>query len=325
MNLSRVALAGATGYSGQELVRLLDKHPYFKLTARIGREDRLADLKGQVDIAFLCTPNETSLEMAPQLLAMGIHVVDVSGAFRLKQHAYPEWYGFAHTAPEWLAKSEYGMIPFRTLAPAKAGEARLVANPGCFSTTAILALVPLLKSGLVQADPLFIDAKSGTTGAGRKAETRLLFSEIFGEFAPYKVGRHQHWPEIVEAVAAFAGTKSFNPTFITELLPVPRGISASLFGTWTPAAARDPQRLEKLLSAFQECYGTEPDIQVGTDPALTSMKAVVGTNRVHMQICEAFGKPMVFCVTDNLLRGAAGQALMNANLLAGRPVREGLV
>ena len=325
MSLSRVAIAGATGYSGQELVRLLEKHPHFQIVARIGREDSPETLKGRVDIAFLCTPNEVSLEIAPRLLAQGIHVVDLSGAFRLKKHSYQDWYGFHHSAAPELARSEYALFPWKQIDSVKLGAAaRLVANPGCYTTTVLMALIPLLKSGLVEADPLFIDAKSGTTGAGRKAETSLLFSEVYGEFKPYKVGRHQHWPELVEAVGEFARI-DVNPVFVTELLPVSRGISAAIFSTWKSSAATDPLRLMKLESFLVEAYRGHSDISVGSDPQLASLKSVVGTNRVHIQVQEAFGKPLIFVVSDNLIRGAAGQALMNANLLAGYPVQEGLL
>jgi N-acetyl-gamma-glutamyl-phosphate reductase len=326
VKLSRVAVAGATGYSGQELVQLLSKHPHFKLAHRIGREDALASLKGQIDLAFLCTPNETSLEMARELLALGIHVVDVSGAFRLKKHDYPQWYGFEHTAPELLARSEYALYPWRKTEPVREGQpARLIANPGCYPTATLLALIPLVRSGLVRPESLYVDAKSGTTGAGRKGEVKLLFSEIYGEFAPYKVGRHQHWPEIVEAVESFAGV-AINPVFVTELLPVERGISVAVFGEWKDDdVRRDPDRLAKLQAAFATAYEGQPDISTGAGAELASLKAVTRTNRAHIQIQEAFGRPVIFSVIDNLLRGAAGQALMNANQLAGLPAQTGLL
>lgn len=324
MNPTRVLVAGGTGYSGQELLRLLEGHPAYHLVQQIGRDDLTRNFSGRADLAFLCTPNEISLELAPALLAQGISVVDVSGAFRLKRHSYPEWYGFEHTAPEWLERAEYALYPWCRPNPWKAGDApRLIANPGCFPTAALALLLPALRSGLVSEKNLVLDGKSGTTGAGRKAETRLLFSEVFGEFAPYKVGRHQHWPEIVEAVSKFAAIET-SPMFITELLPLPRGISMALFGEWTPKAKEHPDRVENLLKAFCEAYSVDPCVRVGTEPSLTSLKAVVGTNRVHIQIQEAFGRPVLFSVIDNLQRGAAAQALMNANQLTGRPAFEGL-
>lgn len=321
MSLTRVAIAGSTGYSGQELTRLLNGHKGFRIEARIGREDKVEALAGKVDLAFLCTPNEISMEMAPKLLAAGIHVVDVSGAFRLQKHGYPEWYGFEHAAPEWLRRAEYALYPWKKIEAAKAGSTpRLIANPGCFPTATLMAVLPLVKSGLVKPESLVIDAKSGTTGAGRKGEIRLLFSEIEGEFAPYKVGKHQHWPEIVEATEVFASAK-ISPVFVTELLPTSRGISVALFGEWS---SRPVSGAQALVEVFQSFYKDEPDVSVGMDASFSSMKAVAHTNRVHFQVTEAFGRPVVFSVIDNLVRGAAGQALMNGNLLAGFPVREGL-
>ncbi len=320
MSITRIAVAGSTGYSGQEFLKLLSRHSQFRLAAKIGREENVESLGGKVDLAVLCTPNEISLEMAPKLLAQGIHVIDVAGAFRLKRHAYPEWYGFEHASKEWLARAEYALVPWRKLAPAREGEARLIANPGCFPTATLMALLPLLKSGFVDPARLVIDAKSGTTGAGRKAEVRLLFSELEGEFQPYKVGRHQHWPEIVEATAQFADLE-INPVFVTELLPVSRGISVAIFGEWSKRPAGGAA---DLLKVFEEAYAGEPDVSVGADPALLSMKSVVNTNRVHIHVAEAYGRPVVFSVIDNLVRGAAGQAMLNANALAGISLRDGL-
>ena len=328
MTLSRVAVAGSTGYSGQVLLSLLERHKGFQVTELIARNTSIKGLKDSCDLVFLCTPAETSLEMAPKLLKMGLHVVDVSGAFRLKKYSYPEWYGFEHTEREWLDRAEYGLYPWKSLDTAiPGGHARLVANPGCFATAALMTLIPLLKSGLLEENSFVVDAKSGTTGAGRKPEVRLLFSELEGEFAPYKVGRHQHWPEIVESLSNFTGRRC-EPLFVTELLPVARGISAAVFGAWTPAALKmksPAERLEALERSFEEFYNGHHDLCFGTDIKWASMKSVVGTNRVHFCLNEAYGRPVVFCSLDNLVRGAAGQALMNANQLAGFAATEGLL
>ena len=326
MRIKRVAIAGSTGYSGQELTRLLKHHSHLLLTRKISRDENFDSIEKDVDLAFLCTPNEVSLEMAPKLLAKGVHVVDVSGVFRLKKHAYPEWYGLDHTQPDLLAKAEYALNPWIKIPAASTTQgARLIANPGCYPTASLLGVLPLVKEGLVKPNSLVLDAKSGTTGAGKKAEARLMFSEIFGDFAPYKVGRHQHWPEIVEATEMFTGVKT-NPCFTTSLLPVDRGISVAIFGEWTDAIAqRSPDaRLALLEEAYRQAYHDQPDIEVGRDPQLAVMKRVVGTNRAHIQVNEAFGRPVVFVVIDNLVRGAACQALMNANRLAGLDPQEGL-
>jgi N-acetyl-gamma-glutamyl-phosphate reductase len=234
----------------------------------------------------------------------------------LKKYSYPEWYGFAHNAEEWLKKSEYALFPWKKPGVLKSGEVRLIANPGCFPTSVLMALLPTLKSELVNTEIISIDSKSGTTGAGRKADIGLLFSEIFGEFSPYKVGKHQHWPEIVEATQIFAGLK-INPIFLTELLPIERGISSALFFRWHERTAKDPDRLKKLQAYIAEAYQSCPDVKVGNSNELLSLKSVVGTNHCHLYVQEAYGQPLVVSVIDNLVRGAAGQALINANLLAG--------
>ncbi len=313
---TKVAVAGATGYSGQELLKLIKRHSGFEITKLFGREDSLESLKKEADLAFLCTPAEVSLEMAPRLLELGMHVVDVSGAFRLKKFSYSEWYGLAHGQSRLLQSANYGLYPWNKLKAS--AEPQLIANPGCFATAVLMGLIPLFRSGLVKTDPLFIDAKSGTTGAGRKAETRLLFSEIEGEFAPYRVGRHQHWPEIVEAVENFAKI-SVKPCFVTELLPTARGISVAIFAEWVNGS-----NLPKLLAAFQEAYAAETDVSVGVEPSLLSMKSVVNTNRVHIHVSDSYGKALLFVNIDNLLRGAAGQAMLNANQLMGYDLREGV-
>lgn len=312
----KIAIAGGTGYSGQELLKLLRGHPQLEVAALLGRESNFQSLDPQIKLAILCTPNEVSLDMAPRLLERGISVIDVSGVFRLKKHSYSEWYGLEHTQKAWLQKSEYGLFPWHKVAPLKDGECRLVANPGCFVTSVLMPLLPVLKSGMVDEQMINIDSKSGTSGAGRKAETKLLFSEIFGDFAPYKIGKHQHWPEIVEFAEVFSH-KKINPVFVTGLLPVERGISSNLFFRWTAEAKNNPRRLEELLDFVKNSYKDNPDIFVGSEAELLNMKKVCHSNHVHIFVAEAFGQPLLVCSIDNLLRGAAGQALMNANLLAG--------
>ncbi len=314
-----IAIAGITGYSGQELQILLRQHSQFKIKKLIGREDSLQGLNKEVDLAFLCTPHEVSAEMVPRLLEQGISVVDLSGAFRLKKHSYLEWYGFDHPQNELLAKSEYGLLPWTSLQPLEKNQPRLIANPGCFATAAALALIPLLKSGLVDEKQISIDAKSGTTGAGRKAETKLLFSEIFGDFYPYKVGKHQHWPEIVEAVENFTKIQ-ISPQFVTELLPIARGISCAVFARWKKAKSK-----AALVEFFRETYKSSPEISVSDDLSQCSLRHVTHSNRVQIVVQEAYGEPVIFSILDNLQKGAAGQALQNANVLAGLDVNEGFL
>lgn len=324
--MANVAIAGVSGYSGQVLKELLNKHPFLKLTHLIGREEPLKNIEG-CQIAFLCTPAETSLELAPQLLKKNVHVVDVSGAFRLKQHSYAEWYQLEHHHPDLLPTAIYGLAPFANNKVLEAGKKNtpvLIANPGCYATAALLALIPLLKSGLVNQETIKIDAKSGTSGAGKKANQDLLFTEIFGNFYPYRLGKHQHWPEIVEAVENFAGHKiSFN--FVTELLPIDRGISLCLFADWKE---KNPTNTQNLLKAYKSAFEGCPEIRIGTGTEnldLLALKKVHGSPGAHIYVTESYGSPLVFVSIDNLMRGAASQALMNANLIFGRPTLEGLL
>ena len=318
-----VGVVGGSGYSGQELVELLRwSKKDFELRAKLAREDLASDealnkkLSG-LDIVFLCTPNEVSLELAPKILAAGVSVIDLSGAFRLKKHSYPEWYGFEHTETKWLSVSEYALYPWFKPASLKAKPGpRLIANPGCYATAVEMTLIPLLKLDAIDPSRIFIDAKSGASGAGRKASVGLLFTEVANEFKPYKVGAHQHWPEIVESVEMFSGVKT-EPVFITELLPLERGISAAFFLEWNAKVPADKRNAEFLVSVLKQAYASDPSVEVGTDDPFASLKSVQKNNRLSIRVTVAFGRPVIFTSIDNLQRGAAGQALMNAYCLAG--------
>jgi N-acetyl-gamma-glutamyl-phosphate reductase len=316
-------MVGGSGYSGQELVELLRwSKQDFELREKLTRDDLASDealskkISG-LDIVFLCTPNEVSLELAPKILAAGVSVIDLSGAFRLRKHSYPEWYGFEHSCAEWLERAEYALYPWvKPESLAKKPGPRLISNPGCYATAVEMTLIPLLKSKAVDPARIFIDAKSGTSGAGRKASVGLLFTEVAGEFKPYKVGSHQHWPEIVESVENFAGAKTA-PVFITELLPLERGISAAFFLEWNDALPAEKRTAEHLASVLSQAYALDPSIEVGTGENFATLKGVQKNNRLSIRTTVAFGRPVVFATLDNLQRGAAGQALMNAYCLAG--------
>jgi N-acetyl-gamma-glutamyl-phosphate reductase len=281
-------------------------------------------LKG-LDLVFLCTPNEISLEWAPKILAQGVSVIDLSGSFRLKKHDYLKWYGFDHTENELLKKSEYALYPWQKLASLKdkAGP-RLIANPGCYATAVEMTLLPLLKAQVIHAQHIFVDAKSGTTGAGRKASAALLFSEVAGEFKPYKVGQHQHWPEIVETLEKFAGVVC-EPVFVTELLPIERGISAAFFMEWDPAWPQEKRTAHELEKIFVEAYLSDASVKIGQGDEFAAIKSVARTNKISIKVNVAFDKPIAFCVIDNLQRGAAGQALMNAYQLFDKKIPEFLL
>ncbi|MCM2282061.1 MAG: N-acetyl-gamma-glutamyl-phosphate reductase [Bdellovibrionaceae bacterium] len=355
----RVAIVGARGYSGQELARLLLRHPEARLAGCFASnsstgtsfqlshllpepgakhvptwlmaefDEKLADLH----TVFLATPAEVSLELAPRALAKNVNVVDLSGAFRLKQatnqspnEKYRKWYGFEHTELELLLQADYGLQPFAR--PAPHSGARLVANPGCYATAVLMAALPLLESGLIIPESLVIDAKSGTSGGGRKASENLLFTEVEGECLPYKIAKHQHWPEIVEAAWLFA-QEEIAPFFTTHLLNTRRGIIASLYAKLKKPADTDAASEARIQSAFAETYSGYPLVRFGalgspeTD-ALLSLKRVVGTPRTHITFRVDGDKLYVFSTIDNLVKGAAGQAVENFNRLLDRPLHLGL-
>lgn len=345
-----VAVIGARGYSGLELCRILLRHPGVQLTAvsasddsfQLGRylpeaaaqtvptlaTDELVKGAQKFAVIFLATPAEVSLELAPALLAKGAHVIDLSGAFRLKgadaaesQGLYKKWYGFSHAHPALTASANYGLVPFAGPLTAKA--AQLIANPGCFVTSVLMPLVPLLQSKVIDPTSLVIDAKSGTTGAGRKASESLLFTEVDGDLLPYKVGQHQHFPEIVEGLRQFAGVE-IDPMFTTQLLPVRRGIQSAIY-----ARLRPGKSAANVAQAFVQAYASYPLVKIAEIGAPESthtlpLKKVVGTARTHLSWKVDGEKLYVFSNIDNLLKGAASQAVENLNRLVDLPVETGL-
>lgn len=330
------AIVGARGYAGLEAAKLLLRHPNAELKACFATSDFelsnflmtvssrqvacLPDselMNNLADYIFLATPAEASLEMAPRLLAAGKTVIDLSGAFRLKQNDYKKWYGFEHTAQPELKLAQYGLSPW-----AEPNQKQmLIANPGCFATAVILALIPLLKENVISKDGLVIDAKSGATGAGKKAAENLLFTEVDGECLPYRVGRHQHYPEIVEAVEKFSGVQ-IDAHFTTSLLPVRRGIIAGVYARLQPN-----QTLETVQAAFEKAYAGYELLMhapMSVNSGLVSLKKVVGTAKTHISYTTQGDKLYVFSSLDNLMKGAASQAVENFNNLSGLPVHTGL-
>ncbi len=328
------SIVGARGYSGIELARILLRHPQadlkycfatseFKLSDYLNSEaalkvtclkdDQLLANLTDTDIVFLATPAEVSLKLAPMILSAGRKVIDLSGAFRLKEHSYETWYGFSHTEALLLKSARYGLIPW--VGPAKNDE--LIANPGCFATAVAMALIPLIKEDVINIENIVVDAKSGATGAGRKATERMLFSEVDGECLPYKVGCHQHYPEIKETVAAFTG-KTLDYQFITSLLPVRRGIIAGIYGRLRPG-----KTIDNIKNAFTKAYADYPLISfssVAENPQLLSLKQVVGSAKTHISFEVQGNKFFVFSCIDNLLKGAASQAVENFNRIADLPI-----
>lgn len=345
----RVAIVGSRGYSGLEVSRILLNHPKVQsvglfATSAFEPADTLPELKpGQIqgqalsnlleapqnyDCAFLALPHEASLDVAPRLLKAGLHVIDLSGAFRLQSGSdaeniqmYKTWYKLEHTEAALLKQAHYGLIPFQ--APQIAKTPTLVSNPGCYATAVSLALIPLLKAGLADSEFIAVDAKSGTTGAGKKAEEKLLFSEVADNCLPYKVSSHQHQPEIQMALERFGG-RTVDMSFTPHLLPTRRGIIASIY-TKVPAGTTETS----VGQAFAAAYENYPLVRLsslatpGSERDL-KLSRVVGSPRTHITWKLDGRRLTVFTLIDNLLKGAASQAVENFNGLYGWDLTMGL-
>jgi N-acetyl-gamma-glutamyl-phosphate reductase len=340
-----VAIVGVSGYAGMELARLVSRHGGLRLVHAVSDKwagRTLGDALGlggpggavrclaqadaapaafaDVALVFLCTPPEVSIELAGRALGAGCRVVDLSGGFRLATEDYPRWYGFTHPAPALLGEAVYSMPEASDNAGA-VRSARLVSNPGCFPTASVLALLPLLEAGVIEPGGLVVDAKTGTTGAGRKASEELSFSEVDGDFRAYRVLKHQHTPEI-ERVLTVRGAvpPSTRLTFTAHLLPTRRGILATAYGRLVPGkGAAD-------AVAAMRAFAEERPFVRAVGPEQVRLHGVVGTNRVLLgaDADPERGVAIGFCAIDNLVKGAAGQAVQNANLMLGLPESTGL-
>jgi N-acetyl-gamma-glutamyl-phosphate reductase len=338
----RIAVIGASGYTGVELTRLLVAHPDVELAvassdrwvsesveARTGAPASVrylalaAALEAAVDpargceIVMLATPADASHELVPRLLAHGRRVIDLSGAYRLRDAAfYASHYALSHGHIGLLAEAVYGLPE---LFRARVGPARLVANPGCYATAVQLALAPLL--ALLDADSrIIVDAMSGVTGAGRKASEEFSFTEIAGDLRAYRVLRHQHEPEIEQGLAAVAG-RSVDITFVPHLLPVARGILATCHAQLAPGISRDD-----VNAAYDRAYRGEAFVALAPGAEQVALHDVVGTNRCRIGwAVGARGELVAIAAIDNLVKGAAGQALQNLNLMLGLDEGAGLL
>lgn len=307
-----VAVVGGSGYSGLELVRLLKKHPFVE-AVEVFNSSTVSQMAPQnYAVIFLATPAEVSAELAPKIILAGTKVIDLSGAYRLQDEvSFKEWYKFDHPSFGLAKNAHYGLVPWMK----PTAETQVVANPGCYATAILMALLPLVKMDVIKLETLVIDAKSGTTGAGKKATESLLFSEVEGECLPYKVGVHQHLPEINLQVKNISG-KQMNPFFTTSLLATRRGIVAGLY-----ASLNTGKTLLHVEEAFREFYANEALVKIKTQ---ASLKKVVGTAETHLSFQVVGDKLYLFSCLDNLLKGAASQGIENFNLIHGLPSFMGL-
>lgn len=334
----KAGVVGGTGYTGVELLRLLSAHPQVELSVITSRSEAgnpvsglFPNLRGSVDIefsppdreslaacdlVFFATPNGTAMSMARELLQAGTRVIDLAADFRLKQtDAWQEWYGMPHACPDILEEAVYGLPEVNRDA---IQGARIVANPGCYPTAVQLGLLPLIEDGLVDTDHLVADAKSGVSGAGRKAVTATLLCEASENFKAYAVPGHRHLPEIRQGLETAAG-KPVGLTFVPHLTPMIRGIHATLY-----ARLEDVDR--DLQALYEVRYASEPFVDVMPPGSHPETRSVKGANhcRIAVHRPQQGSTVVILSVIDNLVKGAAGQAVQNMNIMFGFAETEGI-
>lgn len=330
----KVAVLGATGYTGEELVRILARHPHAEISYASGKEDREVKLqeifpylKGKLDleckplsveqaieksdVVFLSLPHTVSMQYVPAFLEAKKKVIDVSADYRLKnEQLYEKFYKVPHKDTANLKQAAYGLPEHNR---EKIRSAVLVANPGCYPTGAILGLLPGVKQGLFELDSVRIDAKSGVTGAGRKAEKSLNFSEVNESFKAYKLFEHQHVPEIDQELSK-AAKKDVSVIFVPHLLPINRGILSTIY-----VNLKKKMSTLDLIQIYRKFYAREPFTKVYERGLLPEIKHVAHTNfcDIGLRVDEAKGVAVIVTAIDNLVKGAAGQAVQNMNIMCG--------
>jgi N-acetyl-gamma-glutamyl-phosphate reductase len=332
-----IGVVGGTGYSGVELLRLLSGHPDCTLKVITSRQEAgtsvaamFSSLRGQVDlkfsapsddalkkcdVVFFATPNGVAMQQARMLVDAGVKVIDIAADFRIKNVAlWEKWYGTKHACPELVAQAVYGLPEINR---EQIKGARIVANPGCYPTAVQLGFLPLIKSGAIDLEHLIADAKSGVSGAGRKAEVAMLFSEASDNFKAYGVDGHRHHPEIVQGLKLMSG-RDVKLTFVPHLTPMIRGIHATLY-----ARLAAPTDLQEL---FEKFYADEPFVDVLPVGGHPDTRSVRGSNLCRIAVHQPQGGniAVVLSVIDNLTKGAAGQAIQNMNIMCGLPETTGL-
>ena len=335
--MTKIGIIGGTGYTGVELIRLLSRHPQAELGVITSRAEsgRLVSavfpsLRGvceleftkpdnhsfsDCDVVFSATPNGIAMSMARELLDAGIRMIDLAADFRIKDVAvWEQWYGMKHACPELLEQAVYGLPEINREA---IRDARLVANPGCYPTAVTLGWLPLLKTGLVDNNDLIADAKSGVSGAGRGASVATLLTEAGDSFKAYGVSGHRHHPEIVQTLTQISGKQS-DLVFTPHLTPMIRGIHATLYAKLLSNQEQDLQKL------FEESFAEEPFVDVMPVGSHPETRSVRGSNFCRIAVHRNEQRVIVLSVIDNLVKGAAGQAIQNFNLMHGYDETTGL-
>ena len=340
MSQIKAGVINVTGYIGAELARLLCQHPQIELITVTGRSaagQKLGDvfpnfmgtnyvikaeLDSEIDIAFSAMPHKSSVDVVPSLLKQGIKVVDASADFRLKNAGeYSKWYGFTHPSPDLLREAVFGLPE---LHQNEIASASLVANPGCYSTGAILALAPIVKEGLIHPD-IVVDSKSGVSGAGRTLSLTTHYSEANEDIYAYSLEGHRHLPEIEQELKALNPSISLSITFVPHLVPMTRGILSTCYARLrNDKFLRDASAEEKLSQIYREFYKHAPFVQITTKPP--HAKHVWGTNfcLIYPTVDSKTNRLIVISCLDNLVKGGAGQAVQNMNLMFNLPEITGL-
>ncbi|BCJ87897.1 N-acetyl-gamma-glutamyl-phosphate reductase [Effusibacillus dendaii] len=337
----RTAIIGASGYTGIELLRLLHRHPQAEVTMVTGDStagkqitevyphlqeiyqqtveavdpQRIAE---QADIAFLAMPSGHATEIVPALLTNGIRVIDLGGDLRLPADLYRTWYGKNPVPADVQQQAVYGLSEWFC---DEIQNARLIANPGCYPTATLLALLPLVKAGAIEPDSIIVDAKSGVSGAGRGVALGSLFSEVNENFKAYKVNQHQHTPEIEQQLARVAG-EQITVTFTPHLVPMTRGILATCYGK-----VKEGWTQRRLMDLYTDVYAGKSFVRIRPFGNYPQTKEVTGSNfcDIGLSLDERTGRLTVLSAIDNLVKGASGQAVQNLNIMTGMPETEGLL
>lgn len=337
----KVGIIGASGYTGAELGRILCNHDKVELTVATSRQyegqplsevfpnlrgkvdlicenPSIEELKDKADLFFAAVPHKTAMDLVPPLLEADKKIIDLSADFRIRDVAtYEEWYQ-PHSSAHLLEKAVYGLPE---LYRDSIAGCNLLANPGCYPTSIILGLAPLLQSGSIVPETIIADSKSGTSGAGRSAQTGTLFCEVHDGFKPYKVGRaHRHTPEIEQELSLLAG-QDVKVSFTPHLLPISRGILSTVYASLSPSA--NPPEFQDL---YEKYYQNKPFVRVLKEGSFPATQFVRGSNYcdISVKVDHTTNRVIVMSAIDNVVKGAAGQAVQNMNLMCGFPEDEGL-
>lgn len=334
LKMKKIAIVGATGYTGVELLRLLSVHPEVEVSVITSRshagsrvDEMFPNLRGfcdlsfsmpkleilaTCDLVFFATPNGIAMKSVPALLATGTKVIDLAADFRIKDiPTWEKWYGMTHACPDYVSEAVYGLPEINR---EQIKNARLIANPGCYPTAVTLGLLPLIEKGIIDLNGIIADTKSGATGAGRKANVATLLCEAGDNFKAYAVDGHRHQPEITQVLSTIAN-KVVDFTFVPHLLPTIRGIHATLYGR--VSVEHDLQQL------YQQRYENEPFVDVLPKGSHPETRSVRGSNicRISPHRLDNYdngkNKVVILSVIDNLVKGAAGQAVQNMNIMLG--------